>query len=242
MKLKHFLETQDIFVQNLYKLLVENFPHTYFVGGAVRDACLHKKTLDIDMATSARPEQILALLKKSGINFSVAGMQFGVVKVVYDNFHIEIASFRTEKYHLSRYPAILYNFSPKIDAKRRDFTINALYLQAITCQVHDYHSGLEDIKKRRLAFIGNATKRIHEDPLRIIRAMRFCLQLNFRMDLKTWQAVTENFSLTAHLSRKKREAEIFKIQKIKIQNLLKEIVFGEKPLDKVSKKFYYDFK
>jgi tRNA nucleotidyltransferase (CCA-adding enzyme) len=239
---KKYLHKQNNFAQNLYERLVENFPQTYFVGGSVRDALLHKTSCDIDIATSATPEQVVSFLNREQINFSDSGIRYGVIKVLNNKLNIEIATFRLEKYGQSRYPAIEYVKNLRLDAKRRDFTINCLYLQAKTGQLRDYYGGVSDLKKREIKLIGDVKHKIAEDPLRIVRALRFCLQLNFKMSKKTWLVVMKNFDLVKKLTKKKIAEEIVKVgnqEKIKVLN---EMFFGEKPLDKVSKKFYYDFK
>lgn len=232
----------ELFGKKVYNLLVENFPLSFYVGGFVRDKLLKRKTCDIDIATSATSEQIIALLRKKGIGYSDAGRQFGVIRIESKGCNVEIATFRKELYGSSRYPKIELVKNPKTDAKRRDFSINALYLGQNDKKPLDYHGGLKDISLRKIRFIGNPHKRIKEDPLRIVRALRFCLDLNFKLDKKDWFAVVKNFELLKTLTKKKIESEIAKTRDVRKRKRLEEIIFRRTALDKVSKKFYDNIK
>lgn len=238
----HKTHQAELFGKKVYNLLVENFPLSFYVGGFVRDKLLKRKTCDIDIATSATPEQTIALLQKKGIKYSDAGRQFGVVRIESKGCNVEIATFRKESYGTSRYPKIELIKNPKTDAKRRDFSVNALYLGQNDRKLLDYHGGLKDISVKKIRFIGNPDKRIKEDPLRIARALRFCLELDFKMGKKDWLAVVKNFGLLKTLTQKKIGPEIAKIRDVRKRKQLEEIIFCKTALDKVSKKFYDNIK
>ena len=232
----------EVFGKKVYDLLVENFPQTFYVGGFVRDKLLGKKVTDIDIATSAKPAEVVLLLDAAGLKHDDAGKNFGVIKVFYKKHSVEIATFRTERYSGSRYPKVAFAKSPREDAKRRDFSINALYFKANRPKIYDFHGGLKDLKNKKIRFIGPAENRIKQDPLRLVRALRFCLVLGCRMENKSWSAVKRGFKLLENVSRKKLDAEIKKLTAPKKRQLLKKIIFGEKTLDKLSEKFYDNFK
>lgn len=212
MKVVFSEQTQtEKFAKKLYNLLVENFPQTYFVGGTVRDILLNKNVTDIDIATKASPNQVMAFLHNNGYLCNDVAIKFGVVVAQKGRFKAEITTFRKELYGNNRYPIVSFVNSINIDAKRRDFTINALYLQAKTNKIFDFYSGLKDIKKQQIKFIGDPKKRIAEDPLRIIRALRFVVQNNFTLDKKNEIAIKKYFYLLKNISKNKIQTEINKM-------------------------------
>ncbi len=220
---------------NIYNLIVEKYPQTFFVGGMVRDLLLGKKINDIDIATTATPEQILKVLRNKNVSTEEAGKQFGVISARHGRTSIEIATLRKETYASSRYPKISFVTRPKIDSMRRDFTVNALYFQPKTGQILDYHKGVEDIKNKTLKFIGNPRKKIKEDPLRIIRALRFSLELNLSISEGTLWAIKNNFSLVNNLTDSKVKKEIFKLKNKNQGIILKKVINSPILLDKYFK-------
>lgn len=155
---------------------------TYFVGGAVRDMLLQKKEVtEVDLATSATPPQIKELLKELKLPIYTIGEEFGTIGAILETGNIEITTFRTEgKYRDSRRPSkVSYQEFPEVDAERRDFTINAMYFNPVTHKLLDFFGGQKDLKSKKVKFVGKAEKRIKEDPLRLLRAVRFATNLNF---------------------------------------------------------------
>ena len=215
--------------------LVENFPQTFFVGGVVRDGYLNRKITDIDLATTATPGQVAELLRQKGIMCDTSHSKFGVVVAKQGNLNVEVATFRKETYGHSRYPQISYITNAKLDAKRRDFTVNALYLQGITYRLLDYFGGKKDLKDKTIRFIGDPKKRIQEDPLRIIRALRFCIILGFKLEIKTKQAVKNNFYLVKTLTHTRLEKEILKLKNKKQKIILQKVINSPILLDKYFK-------
>jgi tRNA nucleotidyltransferase (CCA-adding enzyme) len=220
------------FGSEVYSLLVENFPQTFFVGGAVRDAILNKKISDIDICTSAKPSEVVGLLKKNGIKATDIYKNFGVIIAKKNALEIEIATFRKDSYKNSRYPSVEFVDNPNSDSKRRDFTINSLYLSTKTCLITDFHNGFRDIKKREIRFIGIPKKKITEDPLRIIRALRFAMTLNFKIEKKSFIAIKNNFNLIESITQSRLKAELEKIKNKKIKKYIKNIAEGKIMLDK----------
>src|SRR3989338_8712367 len=153
----------------------------YLVGGCVRDLVIGLEPKDWDVTTNAKPEQIIGLFEKT-----VYENQFGTVAVIQENVShetlkvIEVTPYRIEaKYSDFRHPDSV-KFSDKIedDLKRRDFTLNALALDS-KGNVLDLFDGLKDIKNKTLRTVGEADDRYHEDALRMLRAVRLSLQLDF---------------------------------------------------------------
>lgn len=159
-------------------------------GGCVRDLLLGREPKDYDVATSAKPDDVEALFKRT----VAVGKQFGVIRVMDDELPIdvEVATFRLDGPYLDgRHPSSVAFTSAPEDAARRDFTINALFLDPETSEVHDYVGGLRDLKACVIRAVGDPRVRFAEDKLRLLRAVRFAAGLNFDIDDATWQAVRE---------------------------------------------------
>ncbi|NBY33622.1 MAG: polynucleotide adenylyltransferase PcnB, partial [Betaproteobacteria bacterium] len=199
---------------NVVRTLQERGFEAYIVGGAVRDLLVGLKPKDFDVATNATPEEVKACFRRAFI----IGRRFRIVHVVYgrgrEHEVIEVSTFRayldsndaeqvsgnerTSKKALSNMTHAV-DASGRVlrdnvwgpqeeDAARRDFTVNAMYYDPLTGDVIDYHHGLEDGKKRVLRMIGDPVARYREDPVRIIRAVRFAAKLNhlgFKIEPRT---------------------------------------------------------
>jgi len=158
--------------KRLIEAFVEAKAPMRFVGGSVRDALLNKPVQDVDAATPLKPEAVMALLKKAGIKAVPTGIDHGTVTAVIDAKHFEITTLRKDVTTDGRHAEVAYTDNWEEDAKRRDFTINALYLSP-QGELFDYFGGVVDAKAGRVRFIGNASERISEDYLRILRFFRF---------------------------------------------------------------------
>ncbi len=180
----------------------------YWVGGCVRDILMGTEPKDFDIVTSATPDEVEKLLKKT----IPVGKKFGVMLAVENGHHFEIATFRTEKgYKDARRPDKVFWAKAEDDAKRRDFTINALFYDPVTKKVQDFVSGQKDIKNKILRFIGDPEKRIQEDHLRILRAIRFKNTLGFKYDPETKQALQKNANLVISVSGERIRDELNKM-------------------------------
>lgn len=158
----------------------------YFAGGWVRDFIMKHPSTDIDIATDAPPEKIMELFPRT----VPVGLAFGVVIVIRNGHHFEVASFRKDlEYTGGRRPDKIEFSSPKEDALRRDFTINGMFYDPINDKVYDYVNGMEDIENGVIRTIGNAHDRFDEDRLRMIRAIRFASRFNFSIDPETQKAI-----------------------------------------------------
>ena len=144
----------------------------WFVGGCVRNALLGVPVSDVDMATDARPDVVLALAKAAGLKAIPTGIDHGTVTVIADGRPFEITTFRNDVKTDGRHAEVAFSDHLEDDAARRDFTMNALYA-GIDGDVIDPVGGLPDLRARRVRFIGDANARITEDYLRILRFFRF---------------------------------------------------------------------
>jgi len=161
----------------------------YFAGGWVRDHLLGVDCDDIDIATSAPPDTICSLFEKT---ISV-GAQFGVIVVILEGHQFEVSTFRKDHpYHDGRHPDGVDFSTPQKDAQRRDFTINGLFFDPMTETIFDYVEGRQDLKAKIIRTIGDANLRFSEDRLRMIRAVRFSLSLNFEIEQATKEAILAN--------------------------------------------------
>ncbi len=145
----------------------------WFVGGAVRDAALghHVERPDVDMTTDARPEEVTAIARQAGFKVVPTGIEHGTVTVIADDLPVEITTLREDIETDGRHAKVVFGTSLEADARRRDFTINALYLTP-DGRLIDPVGGLGDIAARRIRFIGDPRQRIREDYLRILRLFR----------------------------------------------------------------------
>ena len=146
---------------------------TRYVGGAVRDELLGLEVSDIDFATKLRPEEVIERLEKARIKAVPTGIEHGTITAVADGQPAEVTTLRADVSTDGRRATVAFTDDWMADASRRDFTINALYADPDTGEVHDYFGGLDDLKTRRVVFIGDPLTRIAEDHLRILRFFRF---------------------------------------------------------------------
>lgn len=177
-------------------------------GGAVRDRVLGRVPGDVDVATSARPEAGLALFPEA----VAVGARFGVLILPRDSGNVEVATFRADGCYVDgrRPDDITFSDAPT-DAQRRDFTVNALFEDPETGEIHDHVGGLEDLRARLLRAIGDPEARLREDHLRILRAVRFSLQLGFAIEPATRAAVRRLAPLVATVAAERVREELLKI-------------------------------
>lgn len=198
-------------VKNLISLFEKDGFELYAVGGFVRDSLLGKSGGDIDLTTSARPEETEALLKKAGIKYVETGLQHGTVTAVINRIPYEITTFRTDgEYADSRHPdSVSFVSDIRKDLSRRDFTVNAMAYNDTTGIV-DLFGGREDLQKGIIRAVGNPDTRFKEDALRIMRAVRFSSQLGFRIEEQTKAAALANKALLDNISAERIFSELMK--------------------------------
>jgi poly(A) polymerase len=160
----------------------------YFAGGAVRDMLLGITPSDIDIATAATPQTVAAIFP----HHHPVGAEFGIIIVVESDFTFEVATFREEDdYRDGRHPEqISYTESPRLDAMRRDFTINGMFYDPLSGEIIDWVGGKEDLTRGILRTIGTPERRFNEDYLRMLRAVRFSVRFGFILDASTAAAIT----------------------------------------------------
>jgi poly(A) polymerase len=188
--------------------LREHGYESYYAGGCVRDRLLQVPIHDIDVVTSARPEEIQAIFRKT----RAVGVHFGVVLVLVGQKTIEVATFREDgAYHDGRHPESVTYSDAQGDAQRRDFTMNGLFEDPETGEIIDYVGGVEDIKRRLLRCIGDPNQRFREDALRLMRAVRFAITKDFEIESQTYAAIKDNAQLLQLVSFERIREEFDKI-------------------------------
>jgi poly(A) polymerase len=181
------------------------------VGGAVRNALLGEEIADIDLAAAAVPEVIAEKAKKAGIRVVPTGIDHGTLTLVFDGAHFEVTSLREDVETDGRWAKVRFGRDFAADALRRDFTVNALSVDA-QGKLYDYTGGLEDLAARRIRFIGAPEKRIAEDFLRILRFFRFSASYGAGpLDAPGLKACIALRAGIAALSRERLGAETLKI-------------------------------
>jgi len=189
------------------KTLVAAGHQALLAGGCVRDSLLGREAKDYDVATSARPDQVMKLFPGS----KSVGAHFGVVIVRHDAHHLEVATFRKDgAYTDGRRPDAVTFTTAEEDAQRRDFTVNGLFLDPIKDEVIDYVGGRADLDARVIRAIGDPRQRFAEDHLRLLRAVRFATVLGFEIESATWKAICENAPNIASVSAERVRDELSK--------------------------------
>lgn len=182
-----------------------------FVGGAVRDHLLGIKSKDVDLATSMHPDLVMKMLRKAGITVVPTGIKHGTVTAIIDGRNFEITTLRHDTACDGRHAEVKFTDDWSEDAARRDFTMNALYL-TVDGELFDYCFGLSDVKAGKVRFIGDATVRIREDYLRILRFFRFYAYYGkVAPDAKTLSACKALAVKIISLSGERIQAEMLKL-------------------------------
>ncbi|WP_242122769.1 CCA tRNA nucleotidyltransferase [Sphingobium sp. Sx8-8] len=183
-----------------------------FVGGAVRDGLLGLPVNDLDIATVLDPRGVIDRLKSAGIKAVPTGIDHGTVTAVIHGWPVEITSLRRDVSTDGRRATIAYTDDWREDAARRDFTINALYADPITHEITDFFGGVDDLKARHVRFIGDATARIAEDHLRILRYFRFLARFGHdEPDAQAYAACRAAANSLMALSRERIADELLKL-------------------------------
>lgn len=185
----------------------------WFVGGSVRNALIGAPVSDMDLSTDAHPTKVIALAKAAGLKSVPTGIDHGTITVVADGIPFEITTFRKDVATDGRRATVAFADTMIEDARRRDFTMNALYCNALG-EVADPLGGLPDLLARRVRFIDDADQRIKEDYLRILRFFRFHAWYgdpDGGIDADGLAACAENIDALAGLSRERVTSEILKL-------------------------------
>ena len=183
------------------------FP-TFWVGGCVRDVLLGREPGDYDIVTAALPAQIEHLFKRT----IAVGRKFGVMVVVESARQFQVATFRAEgDYRDGRHPERVAFGDAMADARRRDFTVNGLFYDPVRKQLYDWVGGEADLRARIIRTIGSPAERFAEDHLRLLRAVRFAAQLDFRIEAGTFAALKANAAKIKTISAERVREELAKL-------------------------------
>ena len=207
MRIEHWPQQLRAAVPVLERINQAGF-EVYFVGGCVRDMLLQRPLHDVDLATSAYPQEVKQIFPQT----IDTGIEHGTVTVIYQKKAYEITTFRTESgYQDYRRPdKVEFVRSLKEDLKRRDFTINALAMNA-QGEIIDLFAGIVDLQQRQIRAVGVAADRFHEDALRMLRAVRFQSQLNFTIEKQTLAGIKTNAALLSHIATERIREEFIKL-------------------------------
>lgn len=197
----------------ILNILYKNKYEAYIVGGYVRDKLLNIENSDIDICTNATPDKL-----KNIFDICEDNSEYGSLKIEYNGYLYEITTFRKEKYIGNRFPKVTYIKDLKEDLKRRDFTINTICIDKDE-NIVDLYNGEKDLKLNILKSIGNPYVKFDEDPIRILRAIRFknALNLNYEDTLK--EAIKEKNMLLKNISKKRIKKELNKMNEYAICEL-----------------------
>ena len=180
----------------------------FWVGGCVRDARLGQAPTDYDIATDATPDEIEHLFRKT----IPVGKQFGVIMVLEAGHEYQVATFRAEgDYADGRRPGSVRFTDAREDALRRDFTINGLFYDPLADELHDWVGGQADLEARRIRTIGDPAERFGEDRLRLLRAVRFAVQLGFEIEPATFAVVQQHAAAIREVSAERIRDELLKL-------------------------------
>jgi len=202
------MSTERQLAESVIRRLRQAGHEAVLAGGCVRDLLLGRPPKDYDVATSARPDEVLALYPRA----LTVGAAFGVVVVVAGTVQVEVAAFRAEDgYADGRRPDAVRFTDAREDARRRDFTINAMFLDPADGKVTDYVGGRADLEARIIRAVGDPRGRFAEDHLRMLRAVRFAAELGFAIEPATAEAVRELAPRTASVSGERVREELARI-------------------------------
>ena len=183
--------------------------HAVYAGGCVRDALLKRSYPDVDIATSATPDQVQAIFPQAS---DPQGKAFGVIRLKQGDHVFEIATFRLDGPYLDgRRPSSVTFTTAEEDAKRRDFTVNGMFYDPLKREVLDYVGGKSDLTAKIIRAIGDPASRFTEDRLRLFRAIRFAVQLGFAIEPKTWEALARLAAESKNLAPERVRDELVKI-------------------------------
>ena len=185
-----------------------------FVGGCVRKYLTNDEIEDIDIATILNTQEIKDKFKETYFKVIDTGIKHGTITLVYDKFKLEITTLRKDLKTDGRHAEVEYIDDWQLDSERRDFTINAIYLDK-DGKLFDPQLGVNDLKNKNIKFIGDPQKRIEEDYLRIIRFIRFKIMYDFKIEQTTARAIKQNLNGIKKISKERILIELYKILDLK---------------------------
>tara|TARA_Y100001958_G_C21180513_1_gene510473 strand:- start:132 stop:1388 length:1257 start_codon:yes stop_codon:yes gene_type:complete len=211
-----FYKNKDL--KFIFKKLQEDIPQNKiaarFVGGCVRKYLSNEKIDDIDVATILTTDQVKQKFQDTNLKVIDTGLKHGTVTLVSDDHKVEITTLRKDTKTDGRHAEVEYTDDWKQDSERRDFTINAIYLD-INGKIFDPQMGKNDLKNNNVKFIGDPQKRIEEDYLRIIRFVRFKIMYDLKVETTTSNAIKQNLDGIKKISKERILIELLKILDLK---------------------------
>ena len=205
-------------LQYIFKKLQEGFPSetvvARFVGGCVRRHISGEKVDDIDIATILTTDQIKEKFENTNLKVINTGVTHGTVTIISENQKVELTTLRKDLKTDGRHAEVEYTDDWKLDSERRDFTINAIYLD-IKGKIYDPQMGLDDLKNKNVKFIGDPQKRIEEDYLRIIRFIRFKITYDIKVEEAISSIIKQNLDGIKKISKERILLELFKLLDLK---------------------------
>ena len=209
-------------IRKIFKILNSNkYNNAMFVGGCVRKFLTNDEINDIDIATSLTPSEVIKKFTGSEFEIKKTGIEHGTLTLVKGKETFEITTLREDVSTDGRHAKVLFSNDWKKDSERRDFTINAIYMSS-NGKIFDPQNGVNDLKNKKVNFIGDANLRIQEDYLRILRYLRFSLQYDNEFDEKTIKNIKLNLSGFNSLSKERVYDELLKI--LDLENFQKKII------------------
>lgn len=196
-------------MNNIIKEILETIEHNgyeaYIIGGYVRDYLLNRESYDVDICTNALPKDLINIFNKN------IASEYGVFKITRGNYNFDITTYRREKKYCNRRPVeIEYINNLLEDIRRRDFTINTICMNS-NGNIIDLMNGINDLNNKKIKIVGDSNLKFKEDPLRILRAVRFACILDFTLDKTVIKAIKKNKKLVSKLSLTRQKQELDKI-------------------------------
>ncbi|MEK7202589.1 MAG: HD domain-containing protein [Patescibacteria group bacterium] len=199
-------------LDSLTKSFAESGHQLYLVGGAVRNELIGREVGEWDLATDAKPTESEQILRQKTKKIGLIGKRFGTITADLDGHQVEITTFRGESYEEhSRQPTVEFGRSIDEDLSRRDFTVNAIAYDLRFQRLLDPHQGSADINDKVIRAVGDPSSRFREDPLRMLRAIRFAVTLDFEIEPATFKAISLERERFAILSAERVAQEMDKI-------------------------------
>ena len=194
-------------IKSILNTIESNGFEAYVIGGFVRDHLLGITSTDIDIATNALPKDLKLIFK----NYNAKVSLYGAFKIMTDKYHFDITTYRKEYSYYNRRPDKIEYIDNLIeDINRRDFTINTICMNS-KGEIIDELKGLNDLKAKTIKCVGDPNIKLKEDPLRILRALRFAITLDFKIDNQLLKAIKKNIKLVKTLSYQRQKEELDRI-------------------------------
>ena len=216
---------KDENVKTIFNIVKSANAKAWIVGGAIRDYLINQEIYDIDFVIDIDIHLFLEKIDKKNIKINTININYKTISIILNNKEYQITSFRKDLISFGRSAIVDFTFTLHEDAKRRDFTINALYLDE-KGNLIDPFGGYNDIMNKKLRFIGDPINRIEEDYLRIIRFIRFKIMYDTKVESSTSEIIKLNLNGIKKISKERILFELFKILDLKnfiIQPVKKKI-------------------